>query len=88
MRAMGLDTEAEGSAMQFLRRGYKVGPALCMLLGALCLPWGGAALRPGGLGAWAAGGAARCCWGGLQSLLWRLAAVQNLGCWPVWVQCC
>lgn len=25
MAAMGLDTEAEGSAMQFLRRGYKVG---------------------------------------------------------------
>ena len=25
MSAMGLDTEAEGSAMQFLRRGYKVG---------------------------------------------------------------
>ncbi len=24
MAAMGLDTEAEGSAMQFLRRGYKV----------------------------------------------------------------
>ena len=24
MSAMGLDTEVEGSAMQFLRRGYKV----------------------------------------------------------------
>ncbi len=28
MRAMGLDTEGEGSAMQFLRRGYKVGDGL------------------------------------------------------------
>ena len=28
MSAMGLDTEVEGSAMQFLRRGYKVCP-LC-----------------------------------------------------------
>ncbi len=26
MAAMGLDTEEEGSAMQFLRRGYKVRP--------------------------------------------------------------
>ena len=26
MSAMGLDTEVEGSAMQFLRRGYKVHP--------------------------------------------------------------
>ena len=29
MSAMGLDTEVEGSAMQFLRRGYKVA----------CCPW-------------------------------------------------
>jgi hypothetical protein len=26
MAAMGLDTEEEGSALQFLRRGYKVKP--------------------------------------------------------------
>jgi hypothetical protein len=26
MEAMGLNTEGEGSAMAFLRRGYKVGP--------------------------------------------------------------
>ena len=35
MSAMGLDTEVEGSAMQFLRRGYKVCPAVpshCQLI--------------------------------------------------------
>ncbi len=31
MSAMGLDTEVEGSAMQFLRRGYKVCP-LCLAI--------------------------------------------------------
>ena len=31
MLAMGLNTEEEGSAMAFLRRGYKVVPQYCML---------------------------------------------------------
>ena len=31
MLAMGLNTEEEGSAMAFLRRGYKVVPFYCML---------------------------------------------------------
>ena len=35
MSAMGLDTEVEGSAMQFLRRGYKVGPLCPAILGSL-----------------------------------------------------
>ena len=33
MSAMGLDTEVEGSAMQFLRRGYKVQPSFPFRLG-------------------------------------------------------
>ena len=40
MRAMGLDTEPEGSAMAFLRRGYKVG-GRCLLVieDADCIGW-------------------------------------------------
>ena len=40
MAAMGLDTEAEGSAMQFLRRGYKVQAAVLHLAPGSALPCG------------------------------------------------